>query len=714
MELLLPRDYTPTRQAALRRVQHQVSGRTKAMSIELCTDRLIQCGLKASETERFVAEVRKISDCLEPREVWRWVTRHLLRPEHPFGVHQYLHTVVFADWDDANGPPPGWIPEDEDVDASNIAWLMREAGKKTYEDLYEWSIREREGFWGTMIDRLGVPFKKPYSSVLDATGGGEHPRWLVGAQLNVVDSCFRAPDDSVAVVYQAVDSEIRTMSIAELRSLVARVANGLVDLGLVPGDRVAIDMPMTVESVGIFLGVIATGCVVVTIADSFVAHEIAVRLRIGETKCIFTQDYAPRMGKKLPIYEKVTTADAPKAIVVPCEAALSCTLREGDIAWEEFLSDNTELKTVACTPDTYSTILFSSGTTGEPKAIPWDQTTPLKSGIDGHLHHDIHPNDVICWPTNLGWMMGPWLVYAALMNRAAMALYYDAPTTHEFGRFVERAGVTMLGLVPGLVSSWKTGDCMAGLDWSSIRAFSSTGECSNPTDMLFLMSLAGYKPIIEYCGGTEIGGGYITGTVVQAAAPGTFSTPALGSELVILNEQNRPADRGEVFLVPPSMGLSLELLNRDHHEVYYAGTPLGPEGQTLRRHGDQMERFANGFFRAHGRVDDSMNLSGIKVSSLQIEEVVSGVGGVRETAAISILPPDGGPGRLIVYAVSAGERQIDVGALKAEMQQAIRTRLNPLFNVHDVVVVDALPRTASNKVMRRTLRADYEKLMAQQ
>ncbi len=181
---------------------------------------------------------------------------------------------------------------------------------------------------------------------------------------------------------------------------------------------------------------------------------------------------------------------------------------------------------------------------------------------------------------------------------------------------------------------------MAGLDWSGIRAFSSTGECSNSHDMLFLMSLAGYKPVIEYCGGTETGGGYITGTVVQPSAPGTFSTPALGSDLVLLDEQGKSADRGEVFLIPPSMGLSEQLLDRDHHEVYYADTPPGPDGQLLRRHGDQMERFANGYFRAHGRVDDSMNLSGIKISSVQIEEILGRVDGIRETAAISVPPPE--------------------------------------------------------------------------
>ena len=139
----------------------------------------------------------------------------------------------------------------------------------------------------------------------------------------------------------------------------------------------------------------------------------------------------------------------------------------------------------------------------------------------------------------------------------------------------------MLGLVPSLVSAWRRTGCLEGLDWSRIRAFSSSGECSNPHDMLFLMSRAGYKPVIEYCGGTEIGGAYITGTVVQPAAPSTFSTPALGSDLIILDEEGRPADFGEVFLVPPALGLSQEMLNRDHHEEYYANVPKGPQGQLL-------------------------------------------------------------------------------------------------------------------------------------
>lgn len=677
------------------------------MSIrELSAAELADRGLPSDQAEFFATAIGKLDRAMASSDAWRWITRNLLRPEHAIEVHEYLHRAVFAEWDSANGPAPAWFPEDPA--SSNIAWLMREVGQETYRDLHAWSVARPREFWATMIRRLDVRMTRPFTTAVDLAGGPEHPRWLLGAKLNVVDSCFAAPASSPAIIYQREDGDLETLSVAELRCLVARVAHGLTDLGTKAGDRVAIDMPMTIESVAIYLGAVAAGRPVVTVADSFAPAEIDVRLRIGEARCIFTQDYALRRGKKLPLYDKVQAAGAPQAVVLPCGSTVDCPLRDGDVTWQDFLSDRTDFQALSGDPTDYSTILFSSGTTGEPKAIPWDHTTPIKAAVDAHLHQDIHPGDVLCWPSNMGWMMGPWLVFAALMNKATIALFYGAPTTREFARFVQDAEVTMLGLVPSLVSAWRNTGCLEGFDWSRIRAFSSTGECSNPQDMLFLMSRAGYKPVIEYCGGTEIGGAYITGTVVQHAAPATFSTPALGSDLMILNEQGRPADRGELFLIPPSMGLSLELLNRDHHEVYYADTPRGPDGQLLRRHGDQMQRLANGYFRAHGRADDTMNLGGIKVSSLQIEEIVADFAGVREAAAIAASPPGGGPSMLVVYAVPTGERELNAADLRTAMQQAIRTKLNPLFKLHEVVLTPVLPRTASNKVMRRTLRLEYE------
>ena len=224
------------------------------------------------------------------------------------------------------------------------------------------------------------------------------------------------------------------------------------------------------------------------------------------------------------------------------------------------------------------------------------------------------------------------------------------------------------------------------------------------------MSLAGYKPVIEYCGGTEIGGGYVTGTRVQPAAPSAFTTPALGLDFLLFDDHGNPTDNGEVFIVPPSLGLSSSLLNADHNEVYFAGTPL----PSLRRHGDAIEKLGNGFdpepwltgikYRVHGRVDDTMNLSGIKVSSAAIEEVLNVIDGIQETAAIAVSPKDGGPSQLVIYVVLAAESEPTKQEIHSALQAELSQHLNPLFRIHDVVIVDALPRTASNKVMRRLLR----------
>jgi len=599
---------------------------------------------------------------------------------------------------------PAWTPTPEELTGSNPARLMREKGFDRWEDFHRWSVTDREGFWETMIDRLGVRFRRPPDRILSLAEGVTRPRWLPGAELNIAESCFAADPASDAVVWQVEGGPLERMSVEELDRLSNRVAAGLGDLDLGPGDGIAVDLPMTVESVAIYLGIVKAGAAVVAIADSFAPEEIETRLRMSHATAIFTADVIPRDGKDLPLYEKVVAAHAPRAIVISSDETVAVPLRPGDIRWSDFLPERDDFQTVSRAPRDVINILFSSGTTGDPKAIPWIQTTPIKCAADGYLHQDIRPGHVVAWPTNLGWMMGPWLIFAALLNRATIALYTGAPTGRGFVEFVRDARVNMLGLVPSLVAAWRASGATNGVDWSAIHVLSSTGEASNADDMRWLMEQAGRRPVIEYCGGTEIGGAYVTGTVVQPAVAGAFSTPAAGLDLVLLDDDGSPTDEGEVFLVPPSIGLSVNLLDRSHHEVYYAGTPAGPGGETLRRHGDRMQRGPDGYYRALGRTDDTMNLSGIKTSSAAIERVLSGVEGVRETAAVTVPPPGGGPERLVVFAVPEGGRELTAAALEPEFQTRIRKRLNPLFKVWEVRVVAALPRTESNKVLRRVLR----------
>jgi acetyl-CoA synthetase len=600
-----------------------------------------------------------------------------------------------------------WKPSKDSISKTNIYKMMQKHHFENYHDFWQWSVDNREQFWKETIENLEIKFAQNYTKVIDLSKGVTQPNWLPNAQFNIVDSCFQNDDNAIAVIFQEEGGTIQKVTQKELEVLVNKIANSFRHLGINKGDHIAIDMPMTLEAVAIYLAGVKAGNPIVTVADSFTPNEIEVRLNITKPKVVFTQDILPRAGKKLPLYQKVVDAKAIKIVVIKADSNnTEITLRDQDIYWQTFLVDNPNFETVIQHPDEVITVLFSSGTTGEPKAIPWTQTTPIKCGSDAYYHHDIHKNDVVCWPTNLGWMMGPWLVFAALLNKATIALYYGAPIGNEFGGFVQNTKVTMLGLVPSIVKHWKNSKCMESFNWNSIHCFSSTGEVSNPIEYNYLSALANKKPIIEYCGGTEIGGGYATSTLVQENIASVFSTAALGTDFVLLNDEHKVSDKGELFLIPPIMGLSNTLLNRNHDEVYFKDTPTY-KNQILRRHGDQLERLENHYYRAQGRVDDAMNLGGIKVSSIQIEAIINTLDFVKESAAIAVSPKQGGPSILVMYYVEKSSNYSDEERLKIT-KNSIRNKLNPLFKVSDLIKITMLPRTASGKVMRKNLRKDYE------
>ncbi|WP_299047506.1 AMP-binding protein [uncultured Polaribacter sp.] len=599
-----------------------------------------------------------------------------------------------------------WKPTKKSIQNSNIGKLMKKLEFTNYDDLWSWSVQNKEEFWQQTVASLNIIQHKKYDQILNLNDGATQAKWLYGASLNIVDSCFQNDDDATAIVFQKPNKDLQKINQKELLLLVNRIANSFAKLHIKTGDTIAIDLPMTLECVAIYLAAIKAGIKVATIVDSFTPQEIAVRLEITKPKVVFTQDFLSRAGKSFPLYKKVVSANAAKIIVLQTTTSNDFSLREQDLFWDDFLSENINFTSVKQTPQESITILFSSGTTGEPKAIPWNHTTAIKAASDGLYHQNIQQNDVVCWPTNLGWMMGPWLIFATLLNKATIALYYDAPLQSDFGMFVQNAKVSMLGVIPSIVKHWKNSGCMEPLDWSVIKNFSSTGEVSNPTEMQYLMQLANNKPVIEYCGGTEIGGGYVTSTVVQENIASTFSTKALGSDFVLLDGNHQKTKKGEVFLIPPIMGLSTMLLNKNHHAIYYKDTPKYTT--ILRRHGDELAELDDGYFKILGRVDDAMNLGGIKVSATQIEQVINTLEFVKECAAVAVAPKDGGPAKLVVFYVCKETKTLSDEDRLLHAQKVVKKQMNPLFKVSDLIKIDVLPRTASNKVMRRTLRDSYK------
>jgi acetyl-CoA synthetase len=638
-------------------------------------------------------------------EVWHLISKKGLKNTDPFAVHLFIFTLLFPHWREQPETAPAWIPEKEILCSTHLFHFMSELNIHEVKTFHQWSTDHYATFWQQMLKKLCIVFKNQPAHICDLSQGIELPRWLPGASLNIVDSCFTAKSTATAIIYADKNNIICSLSYENLHLLAKRIANSLIKAGYKQGDAIAIAMPMQVETVAIYLGILMMGGVVISIADSFSSTEMATRLKITQAKVIFTQDILYWSSKKFPLYEKVRSTEIEKIIVIPYDDISFFNLRPQDQYWNDFLDVSTHFDSTACEPMSACHILFSSGTTTEPKAISWNHTTAIKAASDAYLHHNIYPGDVLCWPTNLGWMMGPWLIFAAFINQATLALYTETPKDRRFGEFIQNAKVTMLGVVPTLVSHWRQTQCMEKLDWHAIKAFSSTGECSNAEDMLYLMSLAGYKPIIEYCGGTEIGGAYLSSTLLQNNYPTLFSTPAMGMAITIIDEQGKTTAEGEVALIPPSIGLSTELLNANHHQIYYENMPKTLDNKILRRHGDQMKQLPNGYYCILGRADDAINLGGIKTSAAEIERVLIGIPHIKEVAAIAVSPLNKGPSQLVIYA--ATETHLDKQRILKNMQKRINDFLNPLYKIHDLVLVNELPKTASNKIMRRMLRKQY-------
>ena len=618
-----------------------------------------------------------------------------------------------------------WKPTRAYIEGSRVKGFMDQWGIRTYKDLYQKSINDIAWFWPAAMDYLGVHWHRRYDTVLDLDGSKsfERARWFINGKLSIAYNCLdrHAADpqakNRVAFIWETEDGTIEKWTYLQLHEAANQCANALKSLGVRKGVTVGLYMPMIPELIVAFWACMKLGAPLIPVFSGFGAKPLAVRLADAKARVLVSADTGYYKTRPIPL--KQTCDEAAGAvpslrhiIVVKRQPDVQIPWESGrDVWWHEIVPQQpVQCKTAVLDAEDLAMILYSSGTTGKPKG-----TLHRVAGVFAQVvkelgfHFDVKPDSRFYWITNIGWMMGPWLIYATLINGACMALFEGLPSGRGFAEFVARTGVSVLGVVPSLVRAWKESGACDGIDWSKVRLFSSTGEPSNRRDYLWLMSRAGYRaPVVEYCGGTEIGGGHLTGTVVQTASPATFSTPALGLDLLVLDEEGREVlegAEGEVFLVPPSIGLSQKLLNRDHDDIYYARCPRGPAGEVLRRHGDQVARLPGGYFRAQGRADDTMNLGGIKVSSLELERVLESHPAVYEAAAVAVQPENEGAERLVVFAVLADDgRRPD---LKKELATAIASELNPLFKIHDLVIVDSLPRTASNKLMRRQLRRQY-------
>ena len=583
-----------------------------------------------------------------------------------------------------------WEPSREFIERTNVWRFMQRLGFSDREEFLRFTRENPERFWDEIMREMGVEWFEPYRQVLDASGGPEWAQWFVGGRLNIAHNCLDRWADSsrIACLWEAENGATRRVTFGELRNEANRVANGLCAMGLEPGDRVALCLPMVPEILSILYGCFKAGLIVVPIFAGFGAGAIATRLENSGARVIFTASHLERRGKQLPLLEKIPAGI--QTIVVG----------EGPL----FADQSTEASTLALDSEARAFILYTSGTTGKPKgAVHTHAGCLAQMGKEIWLGFDHQPDDRFFWLSDIGWMMGPWTIIGNHLFGGTIFLYDgapDFPTPSRLWEMIERHGITTFGVSPTAIRVLSKGETPPPMP--SLRLLGSTGEPWDDASWLWFFEHVGHRrcPIINISGGTEIVGSFLFPLPIQPLKPCTLGGPAPGMATEVVDENGKPVRGRKGYLVctAPSPSMTRGIWNdpQRYLDTYWSRFP------GMWYHGDWASVDEDGHWMLHGRADESMNVAGRKVGPAEVEDAMMQHPGVAEAAVIGV--PDEVKGEAIVgYAVARPGAAVDSGAVCATVAQV----MGQMFRPREVRIVRELPKTQSGKIVRRLIRMKY-------
>ncbi len=685
--------------------------------------------------------------------------------------------------------PIAWTPTPDVIARARLTAFMRQVGASTWEELYKFSIDDVERFTEEVLKFLDIRFDPPYTKLLDTTGGIEFPTWLaaqsapsapgadpdsspathhssLSAGLNITTMCLdRWQTDEMrrqpAVIWEGEDGGIRTLDYESLAVNLEACSDLLTKSGISKGDAVGIHLPMMLETVVALLAINRIGAIAVPVFSGYGVDAISSRLNAVKAKALFTCTEAIRRGKP---FDMISIASEAVAVVETLESVVVVERWASDIdqkSWAENLDVveqfvrkpakyqeyfpgrrvhvwNTSRSVMmflgeVSPPEPTSAedpliILYTSGTTGKPKGIAHTHASfPIKAAQDMAFGTDVGRGTRICWYTDIGWMMGPWLIYGALINGATICIYDgapDYPTPDRMWEFCAKHKVEVLGISPTLVRSLAThgDDLPKKHDLSSLRAFASTGEPWNPAPWWWLFEKVGNSklPIINYSGGTEIAGGILMGNPLLPIKPCSFPAPCPGMDVDILDEEGNPVEPGtvgELVIKQPWIGMARGFWQeRERYlDTYWRRFP------GIWVHGDFAMRDKDGHWFILGRSDDTLKVAGKRVGPAEVESLLVAHPLVTEAAVIGV--PDEVKGTAMVAFVVLSEEyrtsniestdeerskfEIRNSELESELRELVARDMGKPLAPSRIHFVSALPKTRNAKVMRRVIRSAY-------
>jgi acetoacetyl-CoA synthetase len=587
-----------------------------------------------------------------------------------------------------------------------LVWLERERGLRfdDYEGLHRWSVDDLAGFWSAVAEFFGVRFRSAPERVL---GRREMPgaEWFPGATLNYAEHAVGLPEDAdeIAVLGYSQTRDRQELTWGELREQVARARAGLQRLGVGRGDRVVAYLPNIPETLVAFLATASLGAVWASCAPEFGARSVVDRFgQIEPTVLLAVAGYGYG-DKDVDRREQVAEIRAGLPTVRHVvHVAYGANALPGALGWEELLAAPGDL---AFDPVPFAhplCVLFSSGTTGKPKAIVHSHGGILLEHCKNHgLSWDLRPGDRILWFSTTAWMMWNALV-SALLVRASIVMIDGNPLHPDLRwqwQLAAETGATLMGASPGFLLACRTEGVRpaAEFDLSRIRQIGAAGSPLPAEGYRWVAAQFGPGVLLNVgSGGTDVCSGIVQGSPLQPVWTGEISGPCLGVDAQAFDEQGNPVigELGELVITRPMPSMPVALWGdtdgtryRDTYFDVYPG---------VWRHGDWVRFSAVGSAVIAGRSDATLNRGGVRLGTAEFYRVVEELPEVVDSLVVHLEDPAGGNGELLLYVQLRDGVELD-DALRRRISTALRTELSPRHIPDGIAAVPVIPRNRTGK-----------------
>jgi acetoacetyl-CoA synthetase len=600
-------------------------------------------------------------------------------------------------------PPILWRPPAALLERAEMGRFMRDRGFSSYEELWRWSVEDLDGFWGALWDRYDVGER---GDVVLASREMPGAQWFPGTRVNYAEYAFRGKaDDALAIVGGGEGRADEEWTWAALREQTRRIAAGLRALGVGRGDRVAAYMPNIPETAAAFLAVASLGAVWSSCSPDFGARSVIDRFAQIEPKVLLAVDgyrYNGRDFDRRDVVREVRDAIPGLGATVLLHYLDEDALLEGALDWDDVGGD--EELTFERVPFEHPLwVLYSSGTTGLPKAIVHSQGGILLEHLKKlRLHLDAQAGDRLFWFTTTGWMMWNFIV-SGLLSDATVLMYDGSPGHPDMGAlwdFAARTGMTTFG-----TSASYIGACMkagvepgAGRDLSALRSVGSTGSPLSPEGFRWVYEHVGSDTwLFSTSGGTDMCTAFVGGTPLLPVYEGELQARALGADVQSWDEDGKPliGQVGELVIVQPMPSMPIYFWGDEdgsrYLDAYFSVYP------GVWRHGDWIEITDRGTAIISGRSDATINRGGIRMGTAEIYRAVLAVDDVVDALVVDV-PVEGADSWMPLFVVMREGAEL-TDEIVAQIKKRIREDCSPRHVPNDVIAVAEVPRTLSGKVL---------------